>query len=312
MTEEYIKKEKKEKEEKKELKIENLILGGGGHKIVIHIGVIKALEEYDQIKNIKKLIGSSAGAFAILFIVLGYSYKEIEKITFALSPKLIHNINTNTVLNFSNTYGIDNSLKLNQIIKNIIYNKGFNPYISLKELYDATHIDFICSTTNLCESSNYLINYKNEPDMPVWLVVRASMGLPFLFSPIKYKNLLLIDGSVTNDIPIEVLTEEERAKLICIKILMMKKKKIEHISCIENIFEYILMIYKCISNEEDKTEKEIINILFSDISMLSNELSDDIKIKMIDTGYNAVKNYIINTYKSLTNALSPANVLAPE
>ncbi|NGX31515.1 MAG: hypothetical protein K940chlam8_00886 [Chlamydiae bacterium] len=69
---------------------ENLVFKGGGAKGLAYIGVIKALEEKDWLKDIKRIAGTSAGAITAAFVALGMDSKQMEdKLTETPLTKLL-------------------------------------------------------------------------------------------------------------------------------------------------------------------------------------------------------------------------------
>lgn len=293
-------------EKKEEEKLKTLILGGGGHRGGIHIGVIKYLDENNILGDINKFIGSSIGSLFSLVLALNYNYKEIFDIFFMVSPQNLHNVNTSTILSFTNTYGIDNCKKIGQFIKILLTHKGYNPYITFKELYEKTNKHFMCSVTDIARHRNVLLDHNLVPDMPVWLGIRASMTLPLIFPPIYYKEYIFIDGSITCDIPIHILTEEEVKTTLCIKISLYSKE-INDVN-IDSIHTYIMRIYNTMNYRQYLLlHDKIIRIAPDNIHIIQNTITTETKYKMIDIGYNAIKNH----YNSLTNLESPDDVLSP-
>jgi len=58
---------------------ENLIMEGGGAKGVAYIGSLEVLENNNQMANLKRVGGSSAGGLTAIFVALGCSSSECEK-----------------------------------------------------------------------------------------------------------------------------------------------------------------------------------------------------------------------------------------
>ncbi len=52
---------------------ENLVFEGGGVKGLAFCGALEVLEEKDVMKNIKRLVGSSAGAITAGLLACGYT-----------------------------------------------------------------------------------------------------------------------------------------------------------------------------------------------------------------------------------------------
>ena len=75
--------ELKERGDRIELEnVRKLVFGGGFLKGYGLLGSAKYLLEQDVVKNIDTFIGSSVGAFVLMFLVLGYNQEEIEYIIY--------------------------------------------------------------------------------------------------------------------------------------------------------------------------------------------------------------------------------------
>jgi len=172
--------------------IESLLLDGGGCPGISYIGVIKALEKMNMLKNIKTISGSSIGSIFGLLIVLGYVSSEIQDIIFECDIEKIFSL---SYLNFikNGVYGDDKYIV--KILKSGIKMK-YNKNITFLELFNKTNIKFIVNTTCLCDNQPFYFDHTNSPDMPVWLAVRMSISIPYVFPAVYYKEKYYVDGGV--------------------------------------------------------------------------------------------------------------------
>ena len=108
------------------MNIRNLILSGGGVKGYSYIGVIKAFEEYDILKNIKTIVGTSIGSIFATLVSINYSYKELNELCLNIDLGKINNISTENIINFLNSKGIDDGDKVERIINILIKAKTNN------------------------------------------------------------------------------------------------------------------------------------------------------------------------------------------
>lgn len=84
--------------------------------------------------------------------------------------------------------------------------------ITFEELYDNFEVELVIPATNLTRSSGELCHVKLTPQMPIRVAVRASMSLPVLLEPVKWKRAgsevdypeLYVDGGVVDNFPIRV------------------------------------------------------------------------------------------------------------
>ena len=157
----------------------NLVLSGGAGRGIAHIGVIKAMEELGL--EVKAISGSSAGALVAVFYASGFSPEamlSIVKRTRWLSlfrPK----IPRSGLFSFSRA---------------VRYLREFLETEKLEELEKKV---FICATDLLSARS---IHFSEGDLIPILL---GSCALPGIFEPVRYKDYVLIDGGVMNNLPVE-------------------------------------------------------------------------------------------------------------
>ena len=182
--------------------ITNLVLSGGHFKGMSYIGVFKALEELNISKNIKNILGVSSGSIFSLPFVLGLNSFQIESILNAVSLEQLYNINIDSILDINSNYGIDNGDKINNLLKIIIKKVLNNENATFSDLkIFKPDINFIIGAANICTKKYEYFSYKTTPDMPLYLAVRISIGIPIYFRSISYKNNFYIDGAFINNYP---------------------------------------------------------------------------------------------------------------
>lgn len=187
--------------------IKKLVFGGGFLKGYCLCGSIKYLFEHNLIKNINTLIGSSAGALCALILSLNYNMKEIEELIISFDFNKYENITLENMMNFMENFGFDNGEKFSQVIKNFIYKKTNNCYITFEQLYNLNKKTLIVSGTNLDKNKTEYFSHLTTPDMPVWLAIRISTSYPFFYNIVEYNNNKYIDGAASSNCSIEVIED---------------------------------------------------------------------------------------------------------
>ncbi|NLL69944.1 MAG: patatin-like phospholipase family protein [Epulopiscium sp.] len=200
-------------------------LSGGGIRGMAHIGVLKALEEEDI--QIDSISGTSAGAIIAGLYAYGYSAVEIEKLVH-------HSINGIIDVNYR---GILTSLLNFKDLKT----RGLSGLIKGERLEDLfkklTNDCWICDTqipiaipavgvhngvTYYFSSRKiHFIGQKHKQgiqNIKLYEAMRASMAFPALFVPKKLhrwgQEVWLMDGGVTDNLPISILMELGAQKVI--------------------------------------------------------------------------------------------------
>ena len=80
----------------------NLLISGGAIKGILHLGALKALSEYNLLKNIKNYGGASSGSMIVLLLCVGYNYNDLMIIFLKINIDKFYNITD--IFDFFNLY----------------------------------------------------------------------------------------------------------------------------------------------------------------------------------------------------------------
>lgn len=267
----------------------NLVFSGGGINCLCYIGVLKYIEENGIRSHIERTIGSSGGALFLLTIILGYSFKDVHQIILGLDITLIRDITTDSILSFFDTYGFDTGNRLEHLIKLLIGKKVEKSDITFSELYKIIPIEF--TVTGLCmntQETEYF-NYKTTPDMPVYVAVRISCSIPFIYNMVTYNGKNYIDGGMMDNYPIDYFDGD-----ICNTLGFCIRSGPE--SCqINGLDEFI---YSIITSLNRKLEKNNLKryaqssiLIRSGLGMTQFSLSETLKKECVQNGYDTTKEF---------------------
>lgn len=270
-----------------------LVLSGGAIKGIAYIGVLKYIEENKELFDIKEIVGTSIGSFFGLCIVLGYTSQELKNIFFSYN---LENLKDFKVITFFDKFGLDNGEKINKFIKSFIKNKGFDPEITMKELYIKTCKEIVITTTNVNKRETVFITKNSFPDIPVYLAIRMSMNLPFIFHPIEYNGDLYIDG-ITSNFPVKYLKKINRKEdtTLCIKF----EEKLDKPRCIENFGDYTVQVLRSLLKTIEDTDEEyalknnfkVIPISLNICNNIDFDISVDKKEEIYEAGYSITRQF---------------------
>lgn len=190
-----------------------VVLSGGGAKGVAHIGVLKVLEEAGI--PIDYISGTSMGAIVGGLYSVGYTAHALDSMVrvqnwpFLLSDKVFrYNLpfsekETNEKylisLSFSQERGL--SVPAGFVSGQNIYNLfsdltvGYHDSISFKNL----PIPFACVAANMVNGDEVILKSGSLP-----LAMRASMAIPGAFAPVLLDSMVLVDGGISNNFPVNV------------------------------------------------------------------------------------------------------------
>ena len=189
-----------------------LVLSGGGAKGLAHIGVLKVLEECGVKPDY--ITGTSMGSIVGGLYALGYSASEIEE--------FVNNADWTTLLSDKFTWrdvGIFRKDQYPGYPLKFIFNKGQKPSLpsgmiqgqqihslllmlcwsSIQyESFDDFPIPFRCVATDIMTGQAIVFKEGNLAD-----AMRTSMSIPTVFSPVIIDSLLLADGGMVRNFPVQ-------------------------------------------------------------------------------------------------------------
>jgi NTE family protein len=194
-----------------------LALSGGGARGGAHVGILKALEELDV--EIDYIAGTSMGAIIGGLYASGYSAEEIEHILIdtdwkkAMTDKPARKDRTmrkkELEYEFLIPYRIGfNKGKFQMPLGAIegqhldqLFHKMLLPVVGIKQ-FDRLPIPFRAVATDLVTGEAIVLSGGSLPN-----ALRASMSVPGIFAPVRIDGHLLVDGGMSNNLPVNVVRE---------------------------------------------------------------------------------------------------------
>lgn len=281
----------------------SIVIAGGALKLISVIGCIKYLEELNLIKNLKNMVGSSAGSIISLCLALNYSSKEMQELFSNIINELTLTENDlEQTLNMFETYGLNDGNNINKLVEKILYVKTGHNDITFIELAKLMGKNLVVCVSNITKQKEEYLSVDTNPNMSILLAIRMSCSIPILFNPILYNDDLYIDGGIYNNFPLEYF-KNNMEDIIGINI--KSKSKLDTTSFI-NYISYIISIIssrislklennKCkniFTIEIDDSMNNIINILD-----IGNTYSKEKINEIINQGYNIIKNQFTTYYQ---------------
>lgn len=190
-----------------------VVLGGGGAKGMAHIGVLKVLDEAGI--PVDYVVGTSIGAIVGGLYSIGYTPDGIDSMVIAqdwtmlLSDRVKRSSQSFPEKENSEKYilslpfGVE---KKDRIISGVI--KGQNLLNLFSNLTIGYHdsvdfntfkIPFASVAVNIVDGKEYVFR---EGSLP--LAMRASMAIPAVFTPVRLDSMILVDGGLNDNFPVDV------------------------------------------------------------------------------------------------------------
>lgn len=180
-----------------------LVLMGGGARGLAHIGVLEALLENDLVPPV--ITGTSMGAIIGGLFAAGYLPREIEEISHELSYSRLAKVRQaklpipGKLVDFFLLESYQRKL-----IRRLGEERGDVLEESLRQLVGEVLIQnlsirFGCNAVDLISGRE--VSFTQGP---LYQALRASMAFPFVIEPARFSKMLLVDGGLLNNVPIEL------------------------------------------------------------------------------------------------------------
>lgn len=190
-----------------------LVLSGGGARGAAHVGVLKVLEEYRV--PIDCIAGTSMGSLVGAAYASGMSIDEMEEIMQGISSELLFKEKPprqeramrrkqddyafyvgpemgvkDGSLSFGK--GVVTGVQLESVLRRLSKAKGYHDF-------DTLPIPFRAVATDLVTGKAVVFR-----DGELANVMRASMSVPGAVAPAEFGGMILVDGMLTGNLPVEV------------------------------------------------------------------------------------------------------------
>ena len=189
-----------------------LVLSGGGARGAAHVGVIKVLEEYRV--PIHCIAGTSMGALVGGAYATGMSVPDMERINNSMSVEKLFKEKPprqelamrRKIDDYSNLVspeigtaskqativkGVVSGVQLETVLRELARVQGYHDFDKLPIPYRAVATDLVTGKAVVFDEGE-LAN-----------VMRASMSVPGAVAPAEYNGMILVDGMLTSNLPVE-------------------------------------------------------------------------------------------------------------
>lgn len=187
----------------------HLVLSGGGIRWFAHVWVYKALIE--SWYTISSVAGTSMGSLIWALIASGKSPAEIEEI--CTKKSLLEYLDL--------TFGTDGILSAAKIRS------------TLRKATDVTRIESLQLPFSVCVTDIQSAQALYYTSWDLAKLVSASCAVPWIFKPIYYEGKCLVDGGVTDNMPI--ITNKDQKLMIGVHVNplpVLKKYTVKDVSVI--------------------------------------------------------------------------------
>ena len=210
----------------------------------------------------------------------------------------LHNINSDSVLNLINKYGLDNGNNVEKFIGHFLELRfpSKNPAeITFLDIWNYNPIKLSMTGTKIFQNivEPELFNYILTPNMSIIKALRITMAIPPLFTPIDTDYYHLADGGIVNNYPIDLYDVDDKMEST-LGILTAEKSNKEKCKNVSDVYKSIVgyLIARDTLNKKDKySENTIVIEIELSLYQIFNLNTED-KINIINLGYHLTKQYL--------------------
>ena len=212
-----------------------IVLSGGGARGIAHLGVIKAFEEAEI--PIDLIVGSSIGSAIGGFYAAGYSSEELIQVFKDIEwENLFVNESNRSNLFWSQKSSprkhflelrfdkgvpyIPSALTPGQKVFDMIYSRLLNANFQSANDFDNLKIPFRAVATDLLSGQRVVLEKGDLAE-----AISGSMAVPLLFSPVDWAGMWLVDGGITDNLPVDVALENGADLVIAVDATSPLRRK---------------------------------------------------------------------------------------
>lgn len=272
--------------------IRNLIISGGSTKSIAVLGGLKVLEELYLLDDVKNFIGTSAGSIICFALVLGFSVDEalvFLKGNFILNK--FHDLDLDELVSFNifETYGFDSGKNIIGFLQNALFLKLKVKDMSFIELTKTTGKNLVVGVANITKQQSEHFSVDTTPELSIIQAIRMSISLPFVFTPVLYKESYYVDGGIYESFPTSYLEKFKDPLKDTLGICTSSQSKN---NVITNILDYVTVLFGSIVDKAN--EVAVTNAKIKTIEIAIEE-QDTFGVSLTNMNFDITED-LINTY----------------
>ena len=269
-----------------------LVISGGAIKGFSALGVLQYMYDNNLLSNIERYYATSVGAMICYLLAIGYT--PIEIMVYVCTSQVLSKFVFGDILSLSNGDGMYDWNIISNFIEQMTIDK-IGKFLTLSELKEIYKKEITMITYNFTNKKQEEISYKNHPNMSCITALRLSSNLPLVFSRYKYLNCYYLDGGFVNNLPINLITEND----ICFAINLNFSSNLKESSD----FKIHYYVYNLLCTSTHINQKKSIEIaklkpncdlisLDVDVDGINFKIDKQEQLNIFSKGYKKCKEYM--------------------
>ncbi|NQY65107.1 MAG: patatin-like phospholipase family protein [Alteromonadaceae bacterium] len=205
------------------------VLAGGGTRLPAHVGILKALEEFDI--NFDDIVGVSGGSIVSSMYAAGMTIPEMKHI--ALNTNY-HQFREFSLFRLIRNGGLSSGDLFENWIDKILEGKTFS------QIDKNLHI----VATDVKNGTPVIFDKQRTPNVKISLAVRFSMSIPLVFSFKTFGDHLMIDGSILSEEALHRDWAQDGTPVLCFRLRGEHQYKDIKTNRFFPIFNYVTLLIR--------------------------------------------------------------------
>ena len=183
---------------------------GAGTRGMSYLGFLDALEDHLEAQcgqsfdawrqSLQGVAGTSAGSLVALVLILGLDRTARHELLQEISDMRAL-LRCPDIGRLVRHFGWEDGSAFKEMVQHCLMRGGLSAQSTLADLKRLLRVDFVCMCTHLATGTEYLLSSSATPRVLVCDALYASCCVPFLFSPPTIEGHLVVDGSLSCDLP---------------------------------------------------------------------------------------------------------------
>ena len=290
-----------------DMKIDTLILSGGGPSGIAYFGIFESLFENDILKRdlsgIKEILTTSIGILCSFCLILRLSMDVGKEVALGYDISKMLKMDDIKIDNLLVEFGLFDTNGIRNIFKSILKNfKGLDD-INLIDLYEISEIKLNVKVFNVTKKRIEYISHETDPELSIITLAEMTTAIPIFFKPVEYNGYKYVDGGLRGHFPIEECKSDNYLGLFIRGGTDITNPIVE----LFPILEYMYSLMICQDQYVYDIEEEKINprIIYVNVNYgLKFEMNKQEGEKIIKLGYDEsdkhIKKFMKHSEKDIT------------
>lgn len=187
----------------------HVVLGGGAMYGIMYIGVLMQLCGHDVdtykrwVHNVRGVAGTSAGAIVGFLLAAGLSpWAMLDTVATCGLPRVMKGMLDLEPAAVARTNALTSGEAVEEVCRDLVRRITGSSDTTLSQFFRQTGKQFVVVVTNLDTQSAEFWDHVSEPDLPVWLAIRATSSLPGIFPMVALPDgRRVVDGGLVCNVP---------------------------------------------------------------------------------------------------------------